>query len=279
MTLTPQQQSLISFFNEDAGDGDITTSALLEDKTVSARIEAREDLIAAGVEECVWLFSYFGVSACPKVNDGDRVSAGARIISLTGSVYKILSLERTCLNLMGRMSGIATSASKAQQAVSVINSHARVAATRKTAPGLRYSDKKAVTIGGGLPHRYNLSDAYLIKDTHRALIPIRDAISRAEKYSDKPIECEVESVDDAVTAASCGADTIMFDNMSVSDMKKAVDALKSAGLRDKVKLELSGGIKAENFAEYSGLDVDIVSMGALTHSVKCADISLEIDLS
>ena len=278
MNLTPQQQSLIAFYNEDAGDGDITTSALLEDKNVSARIEARENLIAAGIEECVWLFSYYGVKADAEVSDGDSVAPGQRMISLYGSVYKILSLERTCLNLMGRMSGIATAASRAQEAVSVINSHARVAATRKTAPGLRYFDKKGVKIGGGLTHRYNLSDAYLIKDTHRALVPIDEAIARAKKYSDKPVECEVESIDDAVLAASCGADTVMFDNMSVSDMKKAVEALKSAGLRDKVKLELSGGIKPENFAEYSGLDVDIVSMGALTHSVKCADVSLEIDI-
>ena len=142
---------LLSFFAEDVPAGDITTLALVPDSTVSAQIEAREDMVLAGVEECVWLFEHFGVSVTVISEDGRRVSAGARILSLTGSVQVILAVERTALNLLGRMSGIATATATAQIRASVVNDHVRVAGTRKTAPGLRYFDKKAIRLGGGDP--------------------------------------------------------------------------------------------------------------------------------
>jgi len=269
---------LLSFVAEDVSSGDITTLALLENTIVSARIEAREDMVVSGVEECVWLFENAGVHAVPEIMDGAQVKSGGRIISLKGPVHAILSRERTCLNLLGRMSGIASGVTKANHLVSVVNDHVRVAGTRKTAPGLRYFDKKAIVAGGGLPHRYDLSDQFLIKDTHRSFLPVDEAVRRAKAYSDKKVECEVESLEDALLAARAGADILMFDNMTPEKIREAISALKSAGLRENVTLEISGGITPDTVGRFAGLDVDVISMGSLTHSVVCADVSLEIEL-
>ena len=269
---------LLSFVAEDVSSGDITTLALLENTIVSARIEAREDMVVSGVEECVWLFENAGVHAVPEIMDGAQVKSGGRIISLKGPVHAILSRERTCLNLLGRMSGIASGVTKANHLVSVVNDHVRVAGTRKTAPGLRYFDKKAIVAGGGLPHRYDLSDQFLIKDTHRSFLPVDEAVLRAKAYSDKKVECEVESLEDALLAARAGADILMFDNMTPEKIREAISALKSAGLRENVTLEISGGITPDTVGRFAGLDVDVISMGSLTHSVRCADVSLEIEL-
>ncbi|MCK9335415.1 MAG: carboxylating nicotinate-nucleotide diphosphorylase [Candidatus Cloacimonetes bacterium] len=268
---------LLAFVAEDVSAGDITTLALLEDKVVSAHIEAREDMVVSGVEECVWLFKNAGVIADVHVTDGSTAHSGEHIISLKGSVHAILSLERTCLNLLGRMSGVASAASKASRLVSVVNDHVRVAGTRKTAPGLRFFDKKALVTGGALPHRHTLSDQFLIKDTHRAFMPVDEAVRKCREYSDKKVECEVESVEDALLAAKTGADIIMFDNMTPELIREAISALEAAGLRGEVTLEISGGITPETVDTYAGIDVDVISMGALTHSVRCADVSLEVD--
>ncbi len=269
---------LLSFVAEDVSSGDITTLALLENSIVSARIEAREEMVVSGVEECVWLFENAGVHAVPEITDGSPAKAGEKIISLKGPVHAILSLERTCLNLLGRMSGIASGVAKANRLISVVNDHVRAAGTRKTAPGLRYFDKKAIVAGGGLSHRYDLSDQFLIKDTHRAFLPVDEAVRRAKAFSDKKVECEVESLEDALLAARAGADIIMFDNMTPDKIRGAISALKSAGLRENVTLEISGGITPETVGRFAGLDIDVISMGSLTHSVKCADVSLEIEL-
>ncbi|HJJ51452.1 MAG TPA: carboxylating nicotinate-nucleotide diphosphorylase [Methanocorpusculum sp.] len=268
---------LLAFVAEDVSAGDITTLALLEDKVVSARIEAREEMVVSGVEECAWLFKNAGVFVEILSADGSIARPGERILMLKGSVHAILSLERTCLNLLGRMSGIASAAAKAGRLVSVVNDHVRVSGTRKTAPGLRYFDKKALIAGGALPHRHTLFDQFLIKDTHRALMPVDEAIRRCRAYSNKLVECEVESLEDALLAAKTGADIIMFDNMTPDLIRESISALEAAGLREDVKLEISGGITPETVGRYAGLDVDVISMGALTHSVKCADISLEIE--
>lgn len=268
---------LLSFVAEDVSAGDITTLALLEDTVVSAHIEAREEMVVSGVEECEWLFKNAGVFTEVLVKDGSTAYPGEKIIALKGSVHAILSLERTCLNLLGRMSGIASSAAKASRLVSVVNDHVRVAGTRKTAPGLRFFDKKALIAGGALPHRYTLSDQFLIKDTHRTIVPVDEAVRKCRQYSDKKVECEVESVEDALLAAKTGADIVMFDNMTPELIREAIAALETAGLRGEVTLEISGGITPETVDTYAGLDVDVISMGALTHSVRCADVSLEVD--
>ena len=273
-----RKELLKAFLAEDAVERDITSQALLENTYVSARIEAREEMTLSGIEECVEIFGLVGVAALPEKKDGEKAAPYEVILRLHGRVHSILAAERTALNLLGRMSGIAAAADAAGKLAREINDHVRVAGTRKTAPGLRYFDKKAITAGGGLPHRYDLEEAFLIKDTHRSFIPVDEAVRRCREYSPKKvIDCEVESVEDALLAAKAGADTIMFDNMSPQDIAGTIAALSEAGLRDKVMLEISGGIKAETIAAYKGLDIDIISMGALTHSVRCADVSLEIE--
>ena len=269
---------LRSFLEEDAAERDITSQTLLENKYVSARIEAREEMVLSGIEECIELFGIAGVAALPEKKDGDKAEPYEVIIRLHGRVHSILSAERSALNLLGRMSGIATAAYAAGNLAREINDHVRVAGTRKTAPGLRYFDKKAVAAGGGLPHRFDLEEAFLIKDTHRSFLAVDEAVRKCRvKFPKKIIDCEVESVEDALRAAKAGADTIMFDNMSVEKIAEAISALKAEGLRDKVMLEISGGIRAETISAFKGLDIDIISMGALTHSVACADVSLEIE--
>ena len=268
---------LRSFLHEDAAEKDITSQTLLENTYVTARIEAREEMILSGIEECIVLFGLMGVAALPKKQDGEKAEPYEVIMTLHGRVHSILAAERSALNLLGRMSGIASAAHAAGTLAREINDHVQVAGTRKTAPGLRYFDKKAITAGGGLPHRYDLEEAFLIKDTHRSFLDVGEAVRRCrEAFPKKVIDCEVESVEEALRAAEAGADTIMFDNMTPEKIAEAISALKAAGLREKVMLEISGGIRAETISAYKGLDIDIISMGALTHSVRCADVSLEI---
>ena len=268
---------LRSFLHEDAAEKDITSQTLLENTYVTAHIEAREEMILSGIEECIVLFGLMGVAALPKKQDGEKAEPYEVIMTLHGRVHSILAAERSALNLLGRMSGIASAAHAAGTLAREINDHVQVAGTRKTAPGLRYFDKKAITAGGGLPHRYDLEEAFLIKDTHRSFLDVGEAVRRCrEAFPKKVIDCEVESVEDALRAAEAGADTIMFDNMTPEKIAEAISALKAAGLREKVMLEISGGIRAETISAYKGLDIDIISMGALTHSVRCADVSLEI---
>ena len=198
-------------------------------------------------------------------------------MDLEGPARAILLLERTALNIIGRMSGIATATREAVERVSRVSKGVRVAATRKTAPGLRVLDKKAVILGGGDPHRCTLSDMILIKDNHLALVPLPEAIRRAKARSRYlMIEVEVETVEDAVTAAEAGARVIMLDNMTPEDVKAAVEALKREGLRERVTLEVSGGVDGADLAVYAATGVDIISMGALTHTVRNFDVSLDI---
>jgi nicotinate-nucleotide pyrophosphorylase (carboxylating) len=155
-----------------------------------------------------------------------------------------------------------------------------VAATRKTAPGLRLLDKKAVVLGGGDPHRATLSDGILVKDNHLALIPLDEAIRRAiSRGGGKPVEVEVSTIPDALMAAELGADTIMLDNMDLHSLRAVFAELRKRGLRDRVEIEISGGITPENIARYAALRPDRISVGRLTHSPRSLDVSLEVTLA
>jgi nicotinate-nucleotide pyrophosphorylase (carboxylating) len=203
-------------------------------------------------------------------------------MQLTGNAQTILSVERTLLNLLSRMSGIATATNKLAQKLKKAKSKARIAATRKSAPGLLYFDKKAIIIGNGDPHRLHLDDMVLIKDNHIAIVgSALEAVklAKAKVSFSKKIEVEVSKAADAVKVAEAGADIVMFDNFSPKQVKDAVELLKAAGFFGKVLLEVSGGVNSENLLEYAETQVDIISMGALTHSVKALDISLEITKS
>ncbi|BAA29079.1 283aa long hypothetical nicotinate-nucleotide pyrophosphorylase [Pyrococcus horikoshii OT3] len=267
---------LLRFVYEDSPYGDVTSEAIIpEDMNAEAVIIAKQDGVIAGVEEARVLFEHFGVKVNVLKKDGEYVKKGEVIAEVKGNARAILLVERTALNIIGRMSGIATETRKLVEKVRKVNPRVKVAGTRKSL--LRLIDKRAIMIGGGEPHRFSLSDAILIKDNHLALVPLEEAIKRAKEFSVyKVVEVEVENLEDAVKAAKAGADVIMLDNMKPQEIKEVIEKLRELGLRDGVKIEVSGGITPENIEEYAKLDVDVISLGYLTHSVRNFDVSLEI---
>ena len=268
---------LLRFIEEDAPYGDVPSAAVIPDITCDAVIRAEQAGTVAGLDEAALIFSHFGVSVKHRIHDGNTVSKNDMLLSLSGDAKKILLIERTALNIIGRMSGIATQTRKMANLVSAVNPHCRVAATRKTCPGSRILDKKAVTIGGGDPHRMNLSDGLLIKDNHLALVPLDIAIAAAKKNTlYKKIEVEAETPETALLAALAGADIIMLDNMNPDQITRTIRVLEHECLRERVIIELSGGIDESSIARYAVLDVDVISLGALTHSVKNLSVNLEI---
>lgn len=270
------EADLERFLAEDIGCGDIT-SELLAGRNVSARIVSRELGIVAGAEFAKRIFEMRGSSACIVVGDGCAVGLGSTILEVAGPAPAVLSCERTALNLLSRMSSIAT---QTHDLVKLVGSTGvEIMATRKTAPGLRYFDKLAVKIGGGLEHRRALDEAILIKDNHIASGgPLEEIVSRA-KATGRKVEVEVESAEDALAAAVSGADVIMLDNFSPEGAAEAVHTLEKRGLRNLVKIEASGGIDARNVALYAKAGVDMISVGALTNSVRGMDVSMEVESS
>jgi nicotinate-nucleotide pyrophosphorylase (carboxylating) len=273
------EEKLKQILAEDVGQGDVTSEAVVPaDLTAEAVVLVKEAGVAAGIEETVIFAESLGLKVTVEVADGDEIKSGTVIMKISGNARTILSAERTMLNLLSRMSGIATKTRKLAEKLRKANLKAKVAATRKTAPGLLYFDKKAVVVGGGDPHRLRLDDMILIKDNHVAIAgSVENAVKKAKAAKfNKKIEAEVTSTADALKAAAAGADIVMLDNFSPEQVREAVDALKKAGFFGKVLLEVSGGITEQNLLDYAAAQVDIVSMGALTHSVKALDISLEI---
>jgi nicotinate-nucleotide pyrophosphorylase (carboxylating) len=274
------EEKLKQFLAEDVGLGDVTSAAVVPSgSTAEAAVTAKEAGTVAGLEEAVVLAEILGLNAKAEVADGNAVKKGQVLLKLSGDAQTILSVERTLLNLISRMSGIATTTKRLTEKLRKAHAKARIAATRKTAPGLLYFDKKAVLIGGGDPHRLNLSDMVLVKDNHIAVAgSIENAVKKAKQNASfsKKIEVEVAEVTDAVKAAEAGADIIMFDNFSPKQIKEAVELLKKAGFFGKILLEASGGITAGNLLNYAAAQVDIISLGELTHSVQALDASLEI---
>lgn len=270
-------EHLLHFIQEDAPSGDLTSETVIPDMRCHAEISSEQGGIIAGLLEATMLFSHYGITVELVAHDGDRVKAGDILLTLSGNAKKILLVERTALNIIGRMSGIASETREMVKIVSAINGHCRIAATRKTCPGFRALDKKAVQIGGGDPHRETLSDGILIKDNHLALVSLKDAISVAKKATlYKKIEVEVEITADALLAASAGADILLLDNMEPGLVKTTLDALRDKGLRERVTIELSGGIDHTTLRDFASLDVDVISMGALTHTVRNFSVKLEI---
>ncbi|CAD5243376.1 carboxylating nicotinate-nucleotide diphosphorylase [Thermococcus camini] len=267
---------LLRFLEEDSPFGDVTSEAIIPEGTkAKAVIIAKQNGVIAGVEEAKALFEHFGVEVEVRKRDGEEVKKGDIILELTGDARAILLVERTALNVMGRMSGIATEVRRLVDRVRAVNLKVCIAGTRKTL--LKPLDKRAILIGGGEMHRFSLSDAVLIKDNHLALVPLEEAIRRAKGFSVyKVVEVEVESLEDAIKAAKAGADVVMLDNMSPTEIAETIEALKREGLRERVKIEVSGGITPENIEEYAELDIDVISLGYLTHSVRNFDVSLEI---
>ncbi|MFQ6135066.1 MAG: carboxylating nicotinate-nucleotide diphosphorylase [Nitrososphaerales archaeon] len=268
------------FLQEDLGSGDITTDAVIEpDAYAEAQVICREDAVVSGVEEAILTFNLLRCSAHCLVKEGDIVEAGRPVLKVKGRARSILKGERTALNILGRMSGVATETRRLVEEAARANSKIRVAATRKALPGFRLFDKKAVQSGGGDTHRFRLDDAVLIKDNHIKIAgSVAGAVESARKSVSftKKIEVEASSFDEAIEAAEAGADIVMLDNMRPQEVSRVVKALEERRIRDRVFLEASGGIGVENIKRYSETGVDAVSSGGITHSARSIDFSLEI---
>jgi nicotinate-nucleotide pyrophosphorylase (carboxylating) len=271
-------RDLFTFLEEDAPYGDITSEALIPDTArCCGYIKAHQSGVIAGVEEAATLFLQLGLTVTNPVTDGDTVKPGDTVMEVSGSAKAVLLSERTALNIIGRMSGIATATRECMGIVHGVHPSCRIAGTRKTAPGLRKLDKKAVRIGGGERHRIGLSDGILIKENHLELINIRKAIQTVrESQPLRTVEVEVSSEEDALEAARAGADIIMLDNMKPAIIRTTLVALEKEGLRKNVLIEISGGINNTNLAEYAVTGPDFISIGALTHSVQNFDLSLDL---
>jgi nicotinate-nucleotide pyrophosphorylase (carboxylating) len=274
------EEKLRKMLAEDTGQGDITTALIVpEDSMAEAEVIAKESGVAAGIEEAKILLESLELKVEALVADGEKIKTRQTLMKISGDTRTILSVERTLLNILSRMSGIATTTKKLKEKLQKTGLKTKVACTRKTAPGLLYFDKKAVLIGGGDTHRLHLDDMILIKDNHIKMAgSIEKAVKKVrEKASfSKKIEVEVAMVKDVLAAAKAGVDIIMMDNFSPKQIKKAIELLKKAGFFGKVLLEASGGITAENIIAFASTGVDIVSLGEITDSPTTLDISLEI---
>ena len=276
---------LATFLEEDLGRGDVTSESLFpKTREAHGTVCATEPGILAGLEEASLLAASVSLEITTYAIDGDDFLPGQVVVELTGAARAVLGIERTMLNMMSHMSGVATATSRAITAVTEAHTglHAdnppRITATRKTLPGLRMFQKKAVVLGGGLPHRLDLAEAVLIKDNHlmiatdiaAALVRVRDRVEGL------PIEIEVESLPDALIAAKAGADCLLLDNFEPEGIVEVVSALRSAGRREAISLEASGGITIDTVSRYADTGVDFISMGILTMSPPHIDFSLHL---
>lgn len=255
--------------------GDITSEALFSDEDACARIISKEDCIVAGLEEAKKVFEKTGAIFTNLKSDGDFIKKDENVAEIKGSAISILKAERLALNFIGRMSGISTETKKLVDVCKKINPNVQIAATRKTTPGFRKYEKKAVEIGGGEAHRFGLFDAVMIKDNHIKLVgSIEEAIIKVKsQINDKIIEVEVENEKDAVVAANLSVDVIMLDNFSPKIAENIAKKIKQ--IDNNILIELSGGITQHNIASYASFS-DRISLGFLTHSIKNCDFSLEI---
>tara|TARA_Y100000590_G_scaffold906_1_gene1110 strand:+ start:143 stop:970 length:828 start_codon:yes stop_codon:yes gene_type:complete len=269
------KKELKRFLAEDVGKGDIT-SKLLQKKRINAKIITREKTIVAGVRFAREIFSLKKCKVQIKKKDGMLVKPNQTILEINGNAADILTCERTTLNLLSRMCGIATQTNTLKKQVKSVGSKSKIFATRKTAPGLRFFDKEAVKIGGGEKHRMTLNEMIMIKDNHLALEgSLLSLLTKAKKTRGK-IEVEVETIKDAVLCAKLGADIIMLDNFSPDQIKKTIKRLDKSGLRKKIMLEASGRINSKNITKYAETNIDMISVGSITNSVNGVDLSLEI---
>lgn len=264
--------------DEDIGSGDITTlSTIPAGTTAHGRFIAKQDTVICGIDIAKKVFHTIDKNICFKAYfaDGAKVKCGEIIAEVDGDARAMLTAERTALNIMQRLSGVAT---RTAECVAMIEgTKAKIADTRKTTPGMRALEKYAVRVGGGTNHRFNLADGVLIKDNHIAAAGgITQAVTNSRKLIPHTlkIEVEVESFAQLEEAISAGADIIMLDNMSNEDMAKCVEITAGRAL-----LEASGNMDRRNLRDVAETGVDIISIGALTHTIKAADISLKFELN
>ncbi len=274
MGFSPKKE-LVRFLQEDIGSGDVT-SEIITNRKIVAKIITRQACVVAGVKFAKEIFAMNGCRVKILKKDGMHAKPNQTILEISGPARSILKCERTALNLLSRMSGIATSTNELVKIVKSASPKTDIYSTRKTAPGLRFFDKEAVMIGGGKKHRVTLSDMIMIKDNHIAAEgSIIELIRLAKKKSDM-FEVEVDTKQDAIMAASLGVPIIMLDNFTPQKISSTISVLKKLGLRDGVRLEASGGINARNIQKYARTKVDMISIGSITNSAKAVDFSLEV---
>ncbi len=264
------------FLREDIGHGDITTEALIGNEKAIGIIRAKSKCVVAGLVEANHVFEHMGLDAEMLVQNGDIVEPGTAVMRVRGLAREILATERLALNFIMRMCGIATTTRELRDRAKAVNPNIKVAGTRKTTPGFRQYEKRAIIAGGGDPHRFGLDDGILIKDNHLKIIgSIAEAIRRAKKFSfSKKIEIEVETAEEAEEAARSGVDVVLMDNMTPEQVMEAAKRVK--GVDEKIMIEISGGIKPETIAAYAPY-ADIISAGYITHSAPATDFSMEIE--
>lgn len=265
---------------DDIGYEDITTNSLIpENKWAQAEILCKQDGILAGMDVAHYIINEFGLNISSSFLDGEDIHRGDVILEFEGKAKDILMVERSILNYLMHLSGIATLVKNTCDRVKEVNPNVKVACTRKTTPGLQKLEKKAVEIGGGDTHRFKLDDCVLIKDNHIQVVGgVIESIELAKENVSftKKIEIEVESEEDAVRASMFGADIVMLDNMTPKEISSVLNTLKERRLREDVIIEVSGGINPENILNYAELDVDVISSGFITNSAKSLDLSLNI---
>ena len=269
---------MIAALSEDIGQGDATTEALIAaDASGQAQIIAREALVVAGVALAEAVFSELDNEASidGRFEDGEKVQSGDCILTVTARLRALLTGERTALNFLQRLSGVATQSARYAEAVS--GTGVLILDTRKTTPGWRVLEKYAVQCGGARNHRRGLDDMILIKDNHLAALPgecrIAEAVRRARRASpDLKIEVEAETLEQAEQAVEAGADIVLLDNMTIEELRAAVKLING-----RTQTEASGGITLENIREVAETGVNYISAGALTHSARAVDISMKIN--
>lgn len=262
--------------DEDMGFGDITSQAVVDEGCeVSAQIISKDEGILAGMDIIRDVFEEYGINVLFWLKDGTPISKNDLLMSVSGDARTILLLERTVLNLSMRMSGVA---SASNHYVNLVKDYdVRVAGTRKTSPAIAKFDKYALKVGGADTHRFGLDDMVLIKDNHIATCesPL-DALLKAKANTSfsKKIEIEVETLDDAIKCVENRADIVMLDNMAPDEVSEVIDKLSELNIRQNSLIEVSGGITDETIVEYAKLGVDIISIGALTHSSRSLNFSM-----
>ena len=259
------------WLQEDIGHHDVTNDVAGE--TVG-RLVAKEQGVAGGIDAAAAVFDHLDVAAEPRVDDGARVDAGDVVLETKGSARETLRAERVAVNLAGHASGIATKTREVVDRAAEVDD-VRIAGTRKTTPGLRGVEKRAIAAGGGDTHRLDLSHMVMIKENHIAEMGLETAVETFRERASfaTKIEVEAEAREQAVRAAEAGADIVLLDNMTPDETEAAVDALDELDDTADVLTEASGGITVDDVTDYAATGVDIISMGSLTHSAPSLDFS------
>ncbi len=276
------ENKLREFLEEDCSFIDVSTQCIPQDANVSAKIFVKSNGYVSGLEELKILFNILKISTKFFKEDGEKVKKGDFVVGLNGNARNILLGERVGLNLITRMSSITSTVKKYVKTVEDSGKNVKIACTRKTTPGLRIFEKKAVLIGQGETHRLSLDDMILLKDTHLKYYngDVTRLINEAKKKASfsKKIEIEIEKVEDVLIAANNGVNIIMLDNFSPDQVEDAINLLKKNGLRDKIIIEVSGGISEDNMVDFLIAEPDIISIGVLTQQpTEYMDFSLRFD--